>query len=260
MKIKQILTSGSVIFFQKSMMEKYNLNPYKSIHEPALFMGCYNSKDINRIYRHKSLAVIFWTGADAMRYLQSPNIADSLRASHIKHIAQCEYIVRDLDRVGLKYKRLNISTSNYKRNPVPLGKSVYIYYGGNDAAFKNFYNYPLFIEISNELKNIQFISGYRGKFKPIEMPAVYEECFIGLRLTPHDGIPHTVIEMGMMGRKCVWNEPFPGCYQWKNKQDVKNAILKEHENIGKTNVELAKQVEKYLDIGTNWLKESFWND
>lgn len=258
MKIKQILTSKAVRFFQRSMMQKYNLNPYNSIHKPALFMGCYNPRDANEIYRHKSLAVILWVGTDAMRYLQSPNIADSLKASHIKHIAQCEYIAKDLDRVGLEYKRLNISTSNYKRNPVPLGKSVYMYYGGNDAAFKNFYNYPLFIELSEELKHIQFISSYRGKFKPVEMPAVYEDCFIGLRLTPHDGLAETVVEMGMMGRRCVWNEPFPGCYQWKDKEDVKNAILKEHENIGKTNIQLTKDVEKYLETGTDWLKLNFW--
>jgi len=255
MRIKQIMTSPEVRFFQKSIMEKYKLVQYNDKYNPALFMGCYHNKDLNRILQHKAFAVILWVGTDAMRYLQKPDIADSLRASHIKHIAQCEYIARDLDRVGLKYKRLNISTSNYKKNPVPLGKSVYFYHG---ITKRDFYNYHLFIDIAEELRHINFINGYTGKFKPTEMPAVYEDCFIGLRLTPHDGLAETVVEMGLMGRKCVWNEPFPGCYQWKNKEDVKNAIFKEYKFVGTTNAKLAKDVEKYLETGTDWLKGSFW--
>ena len=257
-RIKQIQTADAVRFFQKSMMEKYKLVTYTNKNEPAVFMGCYHARDLNKILQHRGLSIVLWLGTDALRYLQRPNVADSLRGENIRHIAQSEYIARDLDKVGLKYKRINIATSNYKANPVPLGDTVYMYYGGNQEHFQNFYNYPLFKEIQEELSSIKFLAACRGRFKPIEMPAVYENCFMGLRLTPHDGLAETVVEMGMMGRRCVWNEPFPGCYQWENKEDVKNAILKEHKNIGKTNTQLIKEVERYIETGTDWLKEKYW--
>ena len=74
----------------------------------------------------------------------------------------------------------------------------------------------------------------------------------------HDALSNTVCEMGMMGRRSVWNDSFPGAYRWKNKQDVIDAIIEEHKNIGKTNTKLVEEVTEFLDIGTDWLDTDYW--
>ena len=90
------------------------------------------------------------------------------------------------------------------------------------------------------------------------MPEIYKSSFIGLRLTPHDGLPETVLEMGMMGRRCVWNGDFPGCYRWETEQDIIDAILKERENIGKTNYKLVEDINNYMEQGNDWLKTKYY--
>jgi len=108
------------------------------------------------------------------------------------------------------------------------------------------------------LKDIKFIFATKGTFPIWQMPDIYKKCFIGLRLTPHDGLPQTVLEMGMMGRKCVWNGDFPGCYQWENDHNIIDAVYKERENIGKTNHKLIEDINNYMEQGNNWLNTEYY--
>jgi len=253
MIVKQLQTSGGVIFFHAEMAKKYNLVDYYNNNKPALFMGCYNKSDMNNIINHKGFVLLLWLGTDAMRI--TSDRAKLLNRHNIHHIAQSEYIARDLKRAGLKYKRLNIAITNHKPNPQPLGEYVYFYYGRNNPEF---YGLSRVAKIKEKYKDLIFVFGTIGTFPIKQMPTIYKQSFIGLRLTPHDGLPETVLEMGMMGRKCVWNGDFPGCYQWKTDQDIIDAIYAERENIGKTNHKLVKDIENYMVQGNNWLKTEYY--
>lgn len=237
------------------MAKKYNLKDYHSKRKPALFFGCYNHEDLMNIITHRGFVLLLWLGTDAMRI--TSRLAKSLNKPNIHHICSSEYIAKDLKKAGLKYKRINLAITNHIPNPQPLGDFVYFYYGRNRESF---YGHPTALRIMEKLRDIKFIFGTVGKFHINQMSDVYKKCFIGLRLTIHDGLPQTVLEMGMMGRRCVWNGDFPGCYRWENDQDIIDAILKERENIGKTNYELIKEIEEYMEQGNNWLNTKYYEN
>ena len=253
MNIKQLETSGGVIFFHSTMAEKYNLIDYSNHKDPVLFMGCYKDIDVKKIINHKGFVLLLWLGTDAMRI--TPQRARSLGKSNIYHICSSEYIEKDLKKAGLKYKRINLAITTHVPNPHPLGEYVYFYYGRTNPEF---YGSSRAVRIKEKLKDIKFIFATKGTFPIWEMSGVYKKCFFGLRLTPHDGLPQTVLEMGMMGRKCVWNGDFPGCYQWGNDQNIIDAIYKERENIGRTNHKLIEDINNYMEQGNNWLNTEYY--
>ena len=61
---KQIYVSDGLIMFKKRLKKKFNLVDYNNLHEPALFFGCYTTKDLEIINNHKNLNIIIWGGED----------------------------------------------------------------------------------------------------------------------------------------------------------------------------------------------------
>lgn len=63
---------------------------------------------------------------------------------------------------------------------------------------------------------------------PDKVKKLYEKCFIGLRLTKHDGNSNTVQELGLHGIKCCYNgDPNnPSVIEWNSADDVIKSIKK----------------------------------
>ena len=80
------------------------------------------------------------------------------------------------------------------------------------------------------------------------MPSLYNKCFIGLRLVPHDGLASTVQELGLMGIKCVHNGNSPSALNYNTISDILSHIEKEAKTIGTKDEKLAEEVKKYLTI------------
>jgi hypothetical protein len=57
---------------------------------------------------------------------------------------------------------------------------------------------------------------------------VYSQCFLNLRLTPHDGCPNTNIEMGLMGRRSIYNGDLPASIPWTSVDDICQNIMLEY--------------------------------
>jgi len=89
---------------------------------------------------------------------------------------------------------------------------------------------------------------------------IYERCFCGLRLTKHDGLPNQVIEMGVMGRRTIYNGDIPGSISWnKNNIDeiIKNIDI-ESQKIGTINYEVSNNIKNFIDVKNDWLDTKFW--
>ena len=84
----------------------------------------------------------------------------------------------------------------------------------------------------------------------------YQKCFIGLRLTKHDGNANTVQELGMCGIKSFYNGDslLESAIPWKNANDIIEKIENESKTIGSTDILLSKKVKEYLKPNNNWLK------
>ena len=230
-------------------LNRYRLRKYNNKREPCVFFGCYQSGvDVKRILQHEGFALVVWGGTDA---LSTPKASyEKLKAPNIKHIAISNYLVNTLTKNGLMPYHFPIVATKPIADPVKLGKCVYTYI---DPRRPDFYGMPIIKELKRRVK-FPFIIGYRkGNTKEWAYKA-YRSSFIGLRLTKHDGLSNTVVEMGLFGRRCVWNGNIPSSIGWTDINEIVEHINREREITNPRKV--AYDTAKYIDIGDEWLKLS----
>ncbi len=259
MKIKQCYISVPVrrsCF--KYFMKKHGFKRYTDPKKPAFFFGFYNSKeDVKTLKKHKNLAVLIWRGSDIFR---RGHLRFTKKRKHIKHIAISSFIAEDLDRNGIRYKFIPLISSNIDSLlPVPLGNEIYTYTVSNKDKRDIYGSHILKKVIKNCSYKINVVDR-PGQLQHKDIIELYKKCFCGLRFTSHDGIANTVIEMGLMGRKCIYNgQGVPNAIPWcHDVTAIIRCIDKEASMIGQTNIPLASKVREYINIGTDWLKTEYY--
>jgi len=249
--IKQGKVSNAIVF---KFLTKYNLEKYNNPNKPAIFFGCYTPSDINTIINHKSLAIIVWRGTDSqvinpekLRYLK--------KKTNIKHIAISKFIADDLHKAGIEFKKLPIYPGKNIPDPQPLGDYIYCY----APTFRyNYYGGQIIDQLKKILTEKFIITSSHKQYSKEQLIELYKKCFIGLRLTSHDGLPNTVIELGLMGRRCIYNDNLINAINWRNIQDIIQIIKAEKLMIGQTNIQLANAMVNFLNIDDSWLDENYW--
>ena len=232
-----------------NFLGKFKLKAYHDKYKPCIFFGCFKGRgDVMKVISHQSLAVVCWRGTDILGMTKED--IKALRKDNIKHIAISDHIARDLDKYGFKYKRFPVTATRLKFNPVPLGDSVYTYI---DKRRPNDYGMDIIKKLQDRYNII-----IGGGFPPEKMTEVYKRCYIGLRLTRHDGLPNTVIEMGLMGRKCIYNGQLPNAISYESIGDIINAIETERKKNGVVQFDVARKVFDYFNISNEWLDEAIY--
>ena len=144
-------------------------------------------------------------------------------------------------------------------NPELYGASIFntIY-----ETLKHKYNF--IIGINNKQENYRKDMKY-SFFKNAKyysnMLDTYNKCFIGLRLTVHDGNANTVQELGMCGIKCIYNGD-PLLYntiKWNDASDIIKNIENESKTIGKLDIETSQKVKDYLKPDNKWLDIKYYS-
>ena len=240
-----------------SFLKRYGLKSRTKIDKPCVFFGIYWN-DLESILNHKSLAIAVWRGSDI---LKKKNLERCRKNKRIKHVAISSFIENDLKKAGISYKFIPITGSDPDMfTSYPLGDEVYVYI---PKGRYDFYGGSVVDKIRSKCKfKINIIDG-SNKMKRDELIDLYKKCFIGLRLTSHDGIANSVIEMGLMGRKCIYNDlKVPNAISWDadDIEDILNKIELESDNIGKINNEVSQMVRKYINVGRDWLDTKYWRD
>ena len=271
MKIVQCHVAKCLSHFEERFRRKYGLTrTYGNSGDPTIFFGCYSNYSLSKILNHNGLGVIVWAGGDAKalrKYLLDIKINPKLEKLYrriltkrnIKHIAISRFIEIDLMSVGLTYKKVPVNPTDLLLfTPCQLGDSVYIY-GYQERP--EVYNAKLVDKVKQFLPDIKFICAHfngRSSIPAHEMPSVYKRCFLGLRLTTHDGLPNTVIELGLMGRKVVYNDNLPNTIPWEHSSGIVKAIKGEFELRSKDRSNLANRMLKYVSCGEDWLDSGFY--
>ena len=148
----------------------------------------------------------------------------------------------------------------------PTHQSQFCYSGRHDL-----YGYAIIRAVQEKMPDIKFIITDSHTETPhFMMQELYDQCFVGLHPTSHDGQSTTVAELGLMGRRVIHNGLAPNCIPWreggkyplqyvddivesiKREQEAKHAVLRVSQ------IELALQVRKFLDIGEYWLDTDFY--
>jgi len=238
-----------------SFQKRYGLKSKIRTDKPCIFFGIYWN-DLESLLCHKSLAIAIWRGSDILR-------KDSLKLcknkNKIKHVAISSFIEKDLKDAGIPYRFIPITGSDPDMfTPCPLGDEIYAYIPRDRYRF---YGGSIVDEIRTKCKFKINIVDDASKMPRSDLIDLYKKCFLGLRFTPHDGIANSVIEMGLMGRKCIYNDlKVPNTLSWdaKNIVDILNKIELESRNIGKVNDDVAESIRRYVDIGKDWLNTKYW--
>ncbi len=272
--IQQVKISKTLQYFGNIFKNKFNLSNYTSPNKPSFFLGCYSLIDLRAITQHKSFAVIIWGGSDTyyQKYKRALIILNKVKKyKNIHHIALSKYIRYDLRHFKIKnthpmynlhFKKL----SDY--NALVKGPNIYVYTSATIS-----YNNKLLVLLLKQLQNkynfiictnsIQYEKVKRKKFLPNiilkqlitsdNIKNIYNKCFIGLRLTLHDGNANTVQELGLYGIKCIFNgnNNIPNSLNWKNINNIIKFIDIEYKTIGERDIELSDKVKKYLELKHN---------
>jgi hypothetical protein len=246
MIIDQIFVSPCLTHFKDRVLKKYQLNNYKNTTKPSIFFGCYSETSLRMIESHKGLAVVIWGGMDAaLLHTINSYMVPRLRKKNIISVAVSHWIAEDLDILKLKYVRQKFTPTSIIYPVINKGKCVYSY---GIMQRPEIYNKKMVKEISSDFPDIEFITANSQDVQHQEMFDVYKRCFLGYRLTKHDGLSNTVLELGQLGIYSVHNNPdLPCTVAWNTKEDITKATLLAMNTIGKTDIDLALATRDYLE-------------
>ena len=188
----------------------------------CIFFGIYSIKDINKLKNHRGYKFLIWGGTDCnWNYRDRVNNFEIIKKiPDLYHIA----ISRDIqERLYLKnvesiFLDLNLVDKELFKPVSKKGESIFIYNGytkGNECVYGN----KIYVEVVKKLPKFNFIYSNELNLPYEEIPQIYAKCFIGLRLTEHDGNANMVQEMRAMNIPVVHNLSDYGL-KWRNVDDI----------------------------------------
>lgn len=261
--IEQARVSGAIPAYRERFLNRYGLSPYMHPNQPAVFFGCYTKEDWMAIRSHSSFKLIVWAGTDAQIFAEHVKAgqADNLFGPHAHHVAISNFIADDLRAAGLPFHEVplcNVDESLFKPTHRSGRKGIYVYcpkgqeekYGGAEIE-----------ELKRLLPEFEFITT-DGPFavKPEDMPTLYDKCFVGFRPTKHDGLSNTVIEMGLMGRRVIWNGNAPNALSFSSIEHAADLVRRESGSQCSVNrfgpddyFNVSESTRRYIRVGTAWL-------
>lgn len=229
---------------------RYGLLDYSSKSEPLVIFGMYRPEDLNVYLNHPGKVILVWQGCDGKDL--NPSFADMLKHRNAKHYAISHWISDSLKKYDIAHEVLPIHAALPNLSYTPLGDCVYFYTSSQSPSSLNYYGYDILQDVQKKIKHEIIISHF-GKYSQPELTDVYKRCFINLRLTTYDGCPNTNLQMGMMGRKSIYNGDIPHSIHWKTVGDICESIEQEYERRREDHSCVSEDIENFMNIGTNWL-------
>jgi hypothetical protein len=216
-----LYVSEALIHFKERLQLFYCKNDYRG-DDICLFFGMYSGKDINILKRHRGYKLLIWGGTDCNWNYRNrvKNLEVIKKIPDLYHIA----ISKDIkERLHLK----NIESILFELNLVdkelfkPVSKKGnYIFiYNGFTKGNEDIYGKIIYKEVVKKLPEFHFIYSNELNLPYKEMPKIYAKCFIGLRLTEHDGNANMVQEMKAMNIPVVHNLSDYGL-KWESVEDI----------------------------------------
>lgn len=249
-RVNQVRISESVKFFKDKILKRYNFDEYSNINDGCVFWGMYRDEDFNYLKNHKGKKIVVWRGSDAMNSAKYSK--QILELDNIIHYSISSFTYNSLKKNKIQSILKPIRPTDIYKNPAPRGNSIYFYHGSGKDSAKKFYGGDLLSEIKKNVPYRIIVAGHQT-YNETQLNEIYRKCFLGLRLTEHDGLPNTVCELGLMGRNCIHNGDLPNCIKYNNIDDIIFNINKEYHLRNFDSSEIVNQVYDYLNIGDDWL-------
>ena len=249
MRIKQFRCANNVRYFAQRMMDKFSLVPFVDESEPVILYGMYKDEDYELLKKTKGTVV--WCGTDAM--VVSQKRADIIKAHPHRHIAKSKQVQSSLRKWKIDSELIPVTSTPLDIQCKPRGNMVYAYVCSDNHVMYSKYRMPILQRLSQDLP-YKFIFTTIKKYKSDELLAIYEKCFIGVRLLDHDGLSNSILEMGLMGRRTISNSGLPGTIPWGGYKVLKQNVEKEYAHRKEDNKTIPDAVRKFIDIDDQWLE------
>lgn len=248
-KITQGHVASGVLSFKDRFLTKFKLAEYHDKSAPLVIFGMHRLHDSFKVYQdHKGGMVVVWCGSDGLKL--NKKRAEIVLSRYATHYVMSKFLSDDLSKWSIPHDILPVCPTPSNIECHPRGDKIYFYYG--TEAKKDFYGYPIAKEVEKRT-GLKVIFANNQSFPREKLMDVYKECFLALRLTRHDGLPNTVVEMGLMGRRSVYNGGTPQSIPWRNVEDICKNVMEEYENRHEPNDFISWDMKNYIDIGTKWL-------
>ena len=245
----QAYVAPPIKFFKNNFLTKYGLVEYYDQNKPAIFFGAEKSSDI--INDHKGYKLIIPCTPD-----DYPIIKD-----YEKTILMCSDNFKLPTNVIRK--SLTPQIKNYELfKPNPLGDKIYFYSGfKNGCNFKTEFiaelqkkiDYEIITTNHNKLNEYYSIDYLKTNY--------YDKTFLNLNFSDGTGLT-SVIELGLMGRKTIFNPKienniqrieFPNFINYNSMEDIITIINEESKKIGS----IQNSIDAH-NIKDEWLDLNFW--
>lgn len=205
------------------LAERYGLEEYTDTTKPALFYGMFFSSDWNAVLQHTGKRAVLWSGSDALGMARVKLLCSQ---PDILHIVSSKWVEADIKKFTNNYVVIPRINSNIDFwTPEPLGSKIY-WCNSTEPKYGSQHLGALLREFG---ESMFIFTNSHGDFSNTtysmeRMRGIYNQCFIGLRLTERDGCPQTVMELGLMGRPVVWNGDSPNALHYRNTEDIIDVI------------------------------------
>lgn len=233
--IKYINVSKALEHFELRICEKFNLIKYNKLtdkFENVIFFGLYDKNDYIKITNHIGKKFLMWGGTDTnIKYEFRKNTLNKIKNYYdVVNLSISSDIAKNLKYFSISSIPIYLNMVNEEifKPPNKLGKFIYIYNGftkGNEEI----YGKLIYQEIINKMPQYKYIFSNNLNASYNQMPQIYSKCFIGIRLTEHDGNANTVQEFNAMNIPIIFNGK--GGIKWKDVDDVINTIKSYSKNI-----------------------------
>ena len=234
--VKQCHVSSGLHSFQERFMKHFKSTPYLNVDQPCIFFGIYSDDDLIKISKHNGLKYIIWGGEDA-----NPNynhckstLNEILQLPNVIHIAISKCIYNRLKYFHIHPIFVEFSLVNKKLfQLVPkeeLGKKIFIF-NGQVPGREHIYGKPIYEQIMKHLPQYEFILSNQLNIPHEQMPEIYKQCFVMLRLTKYDGNANSVQECEAMNIPVIHNQSDYGL-KWNNINDIVNHIHHTYSSLG----------------------------
>lgn len=231
--------SQSVIFFKDKFMQRYGLTEGGA--GPVAMFGIYRPEDFEFYKSYKYPITVLWCGTDGLKL--TPSKARIIKSKRARHIVSSKFNHDRLRIHGIKHEVIPFTPAIPDLPLVKRGDCVY-HYG---SSLNDFYKTSWLDEI-RQRTGLKVISATKDTYSKDELVDVYGQCFIGLRLTDHDGLPTTVVELGMMGRRSIHNGSCPHVIPYKGIDDVCEIIMEEYKNKDEDNKHIRDDWQQFLNV------------
>lgn len=242
MKIHQVSVAGSVIFFKKGFIDRWNLMERYDIDLPCFFLGIEQTDKINE---HRGIKIIYPISPWDCTFLEKVDRKDNIILINSPFLP---------NNHGYKTKNVEIELKKYDSfQPKTLGDKIYTYIGWESR--KTEFKFELLREIQSKIpwEIIYFINDEYASIDHI-IKNYYDKVFLNINLSHGTGMT-TVRELGMMGVKTIMNcgYDFPSIIKYKDQDDIIRIINEESKKIGTTQ----DRIDCH-NVGDEWMDLDFW--